>query len=115
MDGARFSGGKNRPVKSKGVPFALRVDTVYDKIGGLFGRVVRSSEFSWENTDNSGGDSVIITEVNRKIDEQVRVTWRGKDYSVWVREVEEAWLPEFEESERYSDMEDMEEGEYRQE
>ncbi|KAL8192631.1 hypothetical protein R6Q57_027816 [Mikania cordata] len=48
-------------LKVLGVPIQCRDNLVYDKIGNLFGRVIWSSEFSWEVEDNSSGFCYVLT------------------------------------------------------
>ncbi|KAJ0716283.1 putative RNA recognition motif domain, nucleotide-binding alpha-beta plait domain superfamily [Helianthus annuus] len=70
----------------QGVPIHLRGSGIFDKIGGLFGKVVCGSEFSWDGVDNSSGTCWVLMELGGKIDEQVDIMWLEKQYKVWVSE-----------------------------
>ncbi|KAJ0917795.1 putative RNA recognition motif domain, nucleotide-binding alpha-beta plait domain superfamily [Helianthus annuus] len=63
-------------LRVSGVPVHLRDSSVYDDIGGLFGKVVQESSFSWVDSDNSEGST---------------------EYVVWVVEDVDAWKPDLEE------------------
>ncbi|KAJ0682872.1 hypothetical protein HanPI659440_Chr16g0652181 [Helianthus annuus] len=70
----------------QGVPIHLRGSGLFDKIGGLFGKVVCGLEFSWDGVDNSFGSCGVLMELGGKVDEQVDIMWSGKQYKVWVSE-----------------------------
>ncbi|KAM0013539.1 putative RNA recognition motif domain, nucleotide-binding alpha-beta plait domain superfamily [Helianthus debilis subsp. tardiflorus] len=114
-----------------GVPFIIRDNTVYDKIGNLFGEVIQGSTFSWQDEDNSSGSVKVLTSQISSINEAVVIKWANKSNVVWVSEIHEQKtmardnnesLDESEsenesdsegESEEEEDMEDYEEGEIR--
>ncbi|KAJ0488728.1 putative RNA recognition motif domain, nucleotide-binding alpha-beta plait domain superfamily [Helianthus annuus] len=114
-----------------GVPFIIRDNTIYDKIGKVFGEVIQGSKFSWQDEDNSSGSVKVLTSQISSINEAVVIKWANKSNVVWVSEIQEQksmdsdqneLLDESEsenesdsevESEEEEDMEDYEEGEIR--
>ncbi|KAJ0467413.1 putative RNA recognition motif domain, nucleotide-binding alpha-beta plait domain superfamily [Helianthus annuus] len=120
-----------------GVPFIIRDNTLFDNIGGLFGEVVEKSSFSWQNEDNSLASVKVITSQASKIEEAVVIKWNNRTTAIWVVESTNHWQPvkdddsvmdsqdnDFDsnsdsdmESEdvELEDMEELEEGELRQE
>ncbi|KAI3814944.1 hypothetical protein L1987_14593 [Smallanthus sonchifolius] len=82
-------------LKIVGVPFKLREGDVYDQIGGLFGKVIWPSNFSWSNIDNSSGQCYVLTEIGGRIEEEINLTWRDSSYKVWVTEESNSWVPIF--------------------
>ncbi|KAD4585945.1 hypothetical protein E3N88_23546 [Mikania micrantha] len=104
-------------LKVIGIPFQHRDNSVYDKIGECFGKVVWPSEFSWESEDNSSGFCYVLTKTGNRIEEEVKITWKNRSYQAWVTEEMSSWIPTFfkEGSNQNSNMEDeVEEGEFRQ-
>ncbi|KAF5810040.1 putative RNA recognition motif domain, nucleotide-binding alpha-beta plait domain superfamily [Helianthus annuus] len=114
-----------------GVPFIIRDNNLFDRIGELFGVVVRQSSFSWPEEDNSVGSVTVLTSKLSKIDEAVVIKWNNKSVVIWVSESPGQWhvgsnnkeseslLDSDSESEWASDgdsedMEDLEEGEIKQ-
>ncbi|KAM0004396.1 putative RNA recognition motif domain, nucleotide-binding alpha-beta plait domain superfamily [Helianthus debilis subsp. tardiflorus] len=114
-----------------GVPFLIRDGILFDKIGSHFGEVVRKSSFSWQNEDNSMGSVMIATSLMTKIDEVVVIKWNEK--TVTTRVVESCVKCSFysdkdsmadssdselesvpEDEEDPVDMEEVEEGEIRE-
>lgn len=82
-------------IKVTGAPLLLTEDSLFDRVGSLFGRVIRSSDFSWENTDWSEGTCHVLTTQMPRIDEYVNLLWKGKSYRIWVSEVKKNWSPTF--------------------
>ncbi|MFS7957725.1 hypothetical protein Hanom_Chr07g00669801 [Helianthus anomalus] len=91
-----------------GVLFLIRDGSMFDKIGSQFGDVIQKSAFSWQNEDNASGSVKIATSILSKINEAVVIKWNQKSVLAWVSESCEQndVVPE--------DMEDVEEGEIRQ-
>ncbi|MFS8029387.1 hypothetical protein Hanom_Chr16g01521711 [Helianthus anomalus] len=79
-------------VRVNGVPIHLRDVKTYNEIGGCFGRVVGSSEFSWNDSDNSDSGCWVIAESGKFIEEEVKFQWNDKDYRAWVREEQNSSL-----------------------
>ncbi|KAJ0714174.1 putative RNA recognition motif domain, nucleotide-binding alpha-beta plait domain superfamily [Helianthus annuus] len=77
-----------------GVPVHLRDNSVYDMIGGLFGKVVQESSFSWSVSDNSEGSVLVLVPLGRRIEESVVINWQEKRFVVWVAEDVMAWKPD---------------------
>ncbi|KAF5805004.1 putative RNA recognition motif domain, nucleotide-binding alpha-beta plait domain superfamily [Helianthus annuus] len=69
-----------------GVPFIIRDSSIFDRIGGLFGEVIKQSEFSWQNEDNSLGSVSVLTHQKSRIEEAVVIKWNDKSIPVWVSE-----------------------------
>ncbi|XP_035844362.1 uncharacterized protein LOC118490677 [Helianthus annuus] len=69
-----------------GVPIQLRDNKLYDQIGEQFGRLAGGSQFSWSSSDNSSGNCWVVTEVGKRIDEEVKLLWREREYKAWVTE-----------------------------
>ncbi|KAM0054654.1 putative RNA recognition motif domain, nucleotide-binding alpha-beta plait domain superfamily [Helianthus debilis subsp. tardiflorus] len=112
-------------IRISGIPFILRDNTIYERIGLLFGKVVKPSEFSWQSVDNSDGEIIIATSQGSRIEESIVLNWKNRKFVVWVSELPGCWSPDFDdgesegESDRSSDEEvsqkgdeQMEEGEY---
>ncbi|KAM0024262.1 putative RNA recognition motif domain, nucleotide-binding alpha-beta plait domain superfamily [Helianthus debilis subsp. tardiflorus] len=100
-------------LKVVGVPILIRDNTLFDRIGGLFGNVVGPSDFSWLATNNSAGFTHVLTKNASRIDEEVNVFWKGKNYSVWVAEECSSWVPDFEPIGNVPNDDEMEKGEIR--
>ncbi|KAM0052202.1 hypothetical protein Hdeb2414_s0007g00245481 [Helianthus debilis subsp. tardiflorus] len=114
-----------------GVPFIIRDNVLYDKIGGLFGEVVQGSSFSWQDKDNSSGLVKVLTSQKSRIEESVVIKWVDKSIVIWISEIygqrrmvevdndtsadfDEAESEEVSDSdEDVEDMDDYEEGEIR--
>ncbi|KAJ0683188.1 putative RNA recognition motif domain, nucleotide-binding alpha-beta plait domain superfamily [Helianthus annuus] len=117
-------------LKCSGVPFRIRDNNLFDKIGGLFGDIIKPSAFSWNEEDNSINTVKVLTSYSHRIDEAVVIKWNDKSIITWVSEVpEQGFLNSVNES-LYSsgdeesdtesdsitetdDMEEYEEGEIR--
>ncbi|KAF5794525.1 putative RNA recognition motif domain, nucleotide-binding alpha-beta plait domain superfamily [Helianthus annuus] len=69
-----------------GVPFIIRDNSLFDRIGGMFGEVIKQSSFSWQNEDNSSGSVTVITEQKSRVDEDVVIKWNNKSIVAWVSE-----------------------------
>ncbi|KAM0049391.1 hypothetical protein Hdeb2414_s0008g00285371 [Helianthus debilis subsp. tardiflorus] len=82
-------------LKVLGVPFQLRDDRLYDRIGELYGRIVKPSDFNWEETDNSTGECHVLTTTAKRIEEDITILWRGRPYQIWVVEESLDWNPDF--------------------
>ncbi|KAJ0949376.1 hypothetical protein HanRHA438_Chr01g0037991 [Helianthus annuus] len=70
-----------------GVPFVIRDNSLFDKIGDMFGEVVQKSSFSWQEEDNSLGLVKIVTSQPSRIEEAVVIKWNNKSIVCWVSEV----------------------------
>ncbi|KAM0047199.1 hypothetical protein Hdeb2414_s0009g00325641 [Helianthus debilis subsp. tardiflorus] len=81
-------------VRISGVPVHLRDNSVYDLIGGLFGKVVQESSFSWSVSDNSEGLVLVLVPLGRRIEESVVINWQERRFFVWVAEEVMAWKPD---------------------
>ncbi|MFS7923671.1 hypothetical protein Hanom_Chr03g00263521 [Helianthus anomalus] len=75
-----------------GVPFIIRDNTLFDRIGGLFGSVIKRSSFSWQDEDNSSGSITVLTSQKSKIEEAVVIKWNEKSIIVWVSEAVDRYL-----------------------
>ncbi|KAF5769823.1 putative RNA recognition motif domain, nucleotide-binding alpha-beta plait domain superfamily [Helianthus annuus] len=117
-------------LKCSGVPFRIRDNTLFDKIGSLFGDIVQSLAFSWNEEDNSIDTVKVLTSQKSRIDEAVVIKWNDKSIIIWVSESSERWIPNFDKETMYGtrdeksdtesdsdsepgDMEEYEEGEIR--
>ncbi|KAJ0512413.1 putative RNA recognition motif domain, nucleotide-binding alpha-beta plait domain superfamily [Helianthus annuus] len=69
-----------------GVPFVIRDNTLFDKIGDSFGTVIKPSSFSWQQEDNSSGTVTVLTNHLSRIEEGVVIKWNEKTMVVWVSE-----------------------------
>ncbi|KAJ0727756.1 putative RNA-directed DNA polymerase [Helianthus annuus] len=54
-----------------GVPVHLRDNSLFDQIGGLFGKVVQESPFSWLESDNSDSSVMVLAPLGKRIEETV--------------------------------------------
>lgn len=70
----------------KGMPLQLRDSSFFDKVGELFGKVVKGSDFSWQSKDNSDGRVWVQLESALPVREEVNIEWRGNKSRVWVVE-----------------------------
>ncbi|KAM0039171.1 hypothetical protein Hdeb2414_s0012g00378931 [Helianthus debilis subsp. tardiflorus] len=73
-------------INISGVPFVIRDNSLFDKIGGLFGTVIQPSSFSWQHEDNSMGSVTVLTNQVSRIEEAVVIKWQEKSLVVWVSE-----------------------------
>ncbi|KAM0027520.1 putative RNA recognition motif domain, nucleotide-binding alpha-beta plait domain superfamily [Helianthus debilis subsp. tardiflorus] len=92
-------------IRISGVPVHLRDSTVYDQIGGLFGKVVQESNFSWMESNNSECSMLVLAPLGKRIEEAVVLNWEERRFVAWVIE-DEPW----ERSDAGSDGEQNEEG-----
>lgn len=82
-------------LKIIGMPILLRDEGNFERIGKLFGSIVCPSETVWSRSDNSTGECFVLTKEGRRIEEEITVTWNGKEYTVWVVEELKSWIPNF--------------------
>ncbi|KAI3730616.1 hypothetical protein L1987_61788 [Smallanthus sonchifolius] len=82
-------------LKIKGVPFILRDTCTFDRIGEVFGRTIMSSEFTWDDDDNSHACCYVLTNLGNRIEEEIVINWRNTSYPVWVNEEMNSWSPLF--------------------
>ncbi|KAM0048992.1 hypothetical protein Hdeb2414_s0008g00280721 [Helianthus debilis subsp. tardiflorus] len=75
------------------VPFIIRDNTLFDKIGGLFGKVIKQSSFSWQDEDNSFGSVMVLTTQKSKIEEALVIKWNDKSIIAWASESVEQYMP----------------------
>ncbi|KAL9999193.1 putative RNA recognition motif domain, nucleotide-binding alpha-beta plait domain superfamily [Helianthus debilis subsp. tardiflorus] len=73
-------------INISGVPFVIRDNSLFDKIGRLFGTVIQPSSFSWQHEDNSMGSVTVLTNQVSRIEEAVVIKWQEKSLVVWVSE-----------------------------
>ncbi|KAJ0489775.1 hypothetical protein HanHA300_Chr12g0447801 [Helianthus annuus] len=113
-----------------GVPFIIRDNNLFDRIGGLFGEVVQQSPFSWQVEDNSVESIKVLTSQMSKIDEAAVIKWNDKSIVIWVLEFYGQWLSKEDgdnmmsasdsdsemesDSDDSEDLNDLEEGEFKQ-
>ncbi|PWA63208.1 nucleotide-binding alpha-beta plait domain-containing protein [Artemisia annua] len=82
-------------LKISGVPIQLWDKEVFNLIGASFGQVVHQSE-ACHNDGNLAFDTVaVLTKVNRRFTESVKLQWKGQAINVWVDETDELWCPDF--------------------
>ncbi|KAJ0612138.1 hypothetical protein HanHA300_Chr01g0023751 [Helianthus annuus] len=132
-NGEEIPFGRIVNLRITGVPFLIRDNTLFDRIGGLFGEVVQPSTFSWQEEDVSVDTIRVLSSQKYRIEESVVIKWNQKSYVIWVSESPERWVPCFdddsskessvsdsdsesdsdEEPEDMEDVEDVEEGEIR--
>ncbi|KAJ0626074.1 putative RNA recognition motif domain, nucleotide-binding alpha-beta plait domain superfamily [Helianthus annuus] len=79
-----------------GVPVHLRDNVLFDQIGGLFGRVVQESAFSWLGSNNDENTVLVLAPPGKRIEESVVLRWEGRSYIIWVSEDFTVWKPEIE-------------------
>ncbi|KAJ0668645.1 putative RNA recognition motif domain, nucleotide-binding alpha-beta plait domain superfamily [Helianthus annuus] len=80
-------------INVSGVPFQVRDSKLFDRIGGLFGMVVQSSDFSWQVEDNATSSIKVVTTQKSIIDEAVVIEWKSRSYVAWVSELQDRWSP----------------------
>ncbi|MFS7914594.1 hypothetical protein Hanom_Chr02g00155261 [Helianthus anomalus] len=73
-------------LRISGVPFILRENSLFDKVGGLFGEVIEQSSFSWQVEDNSIGLVKVLSTRMSRIDEAAVVKWNNRSTAIWVSE-----------------------------
>ncbi|MFS7952174.1 hypothetical protein Hanom_Chr07g00603911 [Helianthus anomalus] len=73
-------------INISGVPFVIRDNSLFDKIGGLFGTMIHPSSFSWQHEDNSMGSVTVLTNQVSRIEEAVVIKWHEKSLVVWASE-----------------------------
>ncbi|KAJ0672785.1 putative RNA recognition motif domain, nucleotide-binding alpha-beta plait domain superfamily [Helianthus annuus] len=71
-------------INISGVSFVIRDNSLFDKIGGLFGTVIQPSSFSWQNEDNSMGSIMVLTNQVSRIEEAVVIKWNEKSLIAWA-------------------------------
>ncbi|KAJ0483181.1 hypothetical protein HanIR_Chr13g0662091 [Helianthus annuus] len=81
-------------LRISGVPVHLRDSSVFDQIGGLFGRVVQESNFSWLDPDNSECSMLVLVPLGKRIEETVILNWENRRFIAWVAENVTAWKPD---------------------
>ncbi|KAM0049363.1 hypothetical protein Hdeb2414_s0008g00285061 [Helianthus debilis subsp. tardiflorus] len=79
-------------LKIEGVLLKLRDSDVFDRVGESFGRIVKSSDFSWTNADVSHGRCFVLTCQRQRIQEVIDLLWKGNRYQVGVTEVDDDWF-----------------------
>ncbi|KAJ0780355.1 putative nucleotide-binding alpha-beta plait domain superfamily, RNA-binding domain superfamily [Helianthus annuus] len=77
-----------------GVPVHLRENSLFDRIGNLFGRVVQESTFSWLESDNSDSSVKVLVPLGKRIEETVVLQWKDRRSVIWVAETTEVWKPD---------------------
>ncbi|KAI3807712.1 hypothetical protein L1987_23646 [Smallanthus sonchifolius] len=77
------------PTDRGGVPFILRDKSTFHKISEAFGRTILPSEFDWEDDDNSFACCYVLTNIGKRIEEEV------VSYPVWINEEMNSWSPLF--------------------
>ncbi|KAJ0567581.1 putative RNA recognition motif domain, nucleotide-binding alpha-beta plait domain superfamily [Helianthus annuus] len=82
-------------VRISGVPFQLRDNKLFERIGSLFGKVVEPSEFSWQSQDNSEDVITILSSQGSCVEESVVLNWKNRKIVVWVSEIPGCWAPDF--------------------
>ncbi|KAI3682906.1 hypothetical protein L1987_83270 [Smallanthus sonchifolius] len=84
-------------LKIMGVPVHLWESQVFDAIAASMGKVVAQSHATF---NGEGGDLIrdtvgIIVEKEWNIQEEITLKWRDKTYSVWCKEDDDGWCPEW--------------------
>ncbi|MFS8018832.1 hypothetical protein Hanom_Chr15g01396681 [Helianthus anomalus] len=87
-----------------GVPVHLKENSLFDRIGSLFGRVVQESSFSWLGPANSDSIVKVLVPPGKRIEETVVMQWKDRRFVVWVSETMEVWSPDLEDE---NDLEDL--------
>ncbi|MFS7958360.1 putative RNA-directed DNA polymerase [Helianthus anomalus] len=77
-----------------GVPPHLLSESVFNNIGGRFGRVVLSSQLQEDDGDLSTEVLGILTDNGNKIAGEVVLRWKDKHYRVWISEDPRPWIPD---------------------
>ncbi|KAJ0518636.1 hypothetical protein HanLR1_Chr11g0417451 [Helianthus annuus] len=73
-------------VQILGVPVQIRDNSLFDRIAGSIGKVVKKSDFSWIQSDNSCGWCCILVNSGKRVEEEIEVVWQGNSYKTWVSE-----------------------------
>ncbi|KAM0001668.1 putative RNA recognition motif domain, nucleotide-binding alpha-beta plait domain superfamily [Helianthus debilis subsp. tardiflorus] len=81
-------------IRISGVPYVLRDNALFERIGSLFGKIGKPSEFSWQSHDNSDGVVTIVTSQGSRIEETVILNWKNRKIVAWVSEIPGCWSPE---------------------
>ncbi|KAD2804839.1 hypothetical protein E3N88_38216 [Mikania micrantha] len=97
-------------IRIHGVPLEIRDESTFNKIAMSFGKILRESEFSWNNAIASYGFVYILVNHGSFISEKIKLDWKGRLYEVWVQEEWEQWIPIFPEEEN-SVQEEMDDNE----
>ncbi|MFS8018660.1 putative RNA-directed DNA polymerase [Helianthus anomalus] len=81
-------------IRISGVPVHLRDSSVYDQIGGLFGKVVQECNFSWMDSNNSECSMLVLAPLGKRIEEAVVLNWEERSFVTWVVEDVSVWKPD---------------------
>ncbi|KAJ0515605.1 putative RNA recognition motif domain, nucleotide-binding alpha-beta plait domain superfamily [Helianthus annuus] len=77
-----------------GIPVHLRDSSLFDQVGGLFGRVVEESSFSWLGSQNFDCMVLVLVPPGKRIEESVVINWQDKKFVIWVSEDASVWKPD---------------------
>ncbi|KAI3801915.1 hypothetical protein L1987_30032 [Smallanthus sonchifolius] len=72
----------DRRPESCWVPFQLRDNNTFDKVGEIFGIIICPSEFTWSNVDISSGVCYVLTTSGARIVEEVNLIWKNESHSI---------------------------------
>ncbi|KAL4579544.1 hypothetical protein LXL04_015694 [Taraxacum kok-saghyz] len=90
---ARKNPGRIVWVKIVGVPVLAWDESNFAAIAGSFGRVLVDVAPFWNCMDDSARKICILTNILRKLNEEVYVSFSGSSHKVGVFEVDDGWTP----------------------
>ncbi|KAI3712974.1 hypothetical protein L1987_71544 [Smallanthus sonchifolius] len=82
-------------VRIHGVPVQLWEGKTFDRIGKMFGKVVESSEVSFETGNLSFDEIGILVASPHRISQEMNIEWNGNSFLVRIQESSRCWVPGF--------------------
>ncbi|MFS7979581.1 hypothetical protein Hanom_Chr10g00929381 [Helianthus anomalus] len=78
-----------------GVPIIAWEREVFNEISSTFGVVILPSKAGVRDCNLAYEIVGILTNMGRTLNEEVTITWHGKEYRVWIKEIMEDWVLDF--------------------
>ncbi|KAF5765351.1 hypothetical protein HanXRQr2_Chr15g0702771 [Helianthus annuus] len=82
-------------LRIQGIPIHLLDNSVINRIGETFGKVVQVGQHEVWDSDLSYDYVGVLVAEGKRIQEEVVVQWKGRRYRVWVAEEVGDWEPDF--------------------
>ncbi|KAM0035979.1 hypothetical protein Hdeb2414_s0015g00452891 [Helianthus debilis subsp. tardiflorus] len=81
-------------LKVHGIPLNILCKKVYDDIASKFGTVIQSSQFAEEDNDLLVVCVGILTKYVDRIQQKIKISWRGNSRVVLIEEEVGEWVPD---------------------
>ncbi|KAM0025897.1 hypothetical protein Hdeb2414_s0021g00580091 [Helianthus debilis subsp. tardiflorus] len=91
-------------LRIQGIPLHLIDNSVINRIGESFGKIVQAGHHEVWDSDLSYDYVGVLVSEGKRIQEEVVVQWKGRKYRVWVEEHIGDWEPDFLGKERGVDV-----------